>query len=200
MMLRKMPYTIVVAILSLSTQAIASFGFNMDGSLDRNALSKAYFEGDFARILPPLETWRQGIAETKTREDSVFVFKYLSVIYAASPSTKEKSRSFMFQLLTLAPTIEILDMYASDEIERAFRDVKREFKERKDYVRTHDHLGNERPKSSPTASDTIPAKDAQDRKWIWWTAGGVGLAALVAGSYFLFHEESDSPEQRRFEP
>ena len=116
--------------LVLSTlHAHASFGFKLDGTLDKPAISKAYFEGDFARILPPLEAWRQGLAD-KTRDDSIFVFKYLSVVYAAKPETKEKSRSFMFQLLTLAPTIEILDMYASDEIERTFRSVKQEFKER----------------------------------------------------------------------
>lgn len=185
-------------ILFLPLPVLASFGFNLDGSLDRGTISKAYFEGDFSRILPPLETWRQGIAENKTREDSIFVFKYLSVIYAANPATKEKSRSFMFQLLSLAPTIEILDMYASDEIERAFRDVKKEFKERNAYVSTHDHLGNERRKTPETGQATSEKKDSKFQKWIWWGVGGIGMAAVAVGAYFLLSEEP--PAEKSFEP
>ena len=191
---------LILIYSTMPFRAFASFGFTLDGTLDKPAISKAYFEGDYQKILTPLETWRQGIAENKTREDSIFVFKYLSVIYAANPSTKEKSRSFMFQLLALAPTIEILDMYASDEIERAFRDVKKEFRERNDYVSTHDRLGNERLKPVPTGPETTHPKEAHSSNWIWWSAGGVGLAAVVVGTYFLFHEDSGSPTKRTFEP
>jgi hypothetical protein len=190
----------IVAICLFASGAVAAFGFNLDGTLDKPTISKGYFEGDFGRILPPLEAWRQGIVDNKTRDDSIFVFKYLSVIYAAKPATKDKSRSFMFQLLTLAPTIEILDMYASDEIERAFHSVKKEFKERHAYLSTHDSLGKEKPKPPPMAADTTQLKDGPTSKWIWWTAGGVGLAAAVAGSYFLFFDEPGSSRQKRFEP
>lgn len=165
--------------LALPFWGFAGFGFNLDGTLDKSVISKAYFEGDFNRILPPLEAWRQGIADNKTRDDSIFVFKYLSIIYAANPATKEKSKSFMFQLLTLAPTIEILDMYASDEIERMFHTVKKEFKERNQYVNTHDVLGKEKDPSAAKAPEN------RSSKWVWWTAGGIGLAATAIGAYIL---------------
>ncbi len=177
----------LLGLLILAPRAFAAFGFNLDGTLDKPAISKAYFESDFVRIVLPLETWRQGVADNKTSEDSIFVFKYLSVIYAANPATKEKSRSFMFMLLTLAPTIEILDMYASDEIELMFRSVKREFKERNDYLSTHDHLGKEKTKDVPqqSVSPATKAPETKSSKWVWWTAGGIGLAATAIGTYIL---------------
>jgi hypothetical protein len=191
--------TLFLLFLSFPVSNVsASFGFNLDGTLDKPVISKAYFESDFERIRLPLETWRQGVADNKTREDSIFVFKYLSVIYAANPVTKEKSRSFMFMLLTLAPTIEIIDMYASDEIELMFRSVKRELKDRKAYLSTHDELGREKPDSSRVSGVKQPAK-SYSSNWIWWTVGGVGLAAVAAGGYFLFHETA-SQAKESFQP
>lgn len=179
MQLSKAIFSLLIWAFILPLKSEAAFGFNLDGTLDKAAISKSYFEGDFSRILPPLETWRQGLAENKTRDDSIFVIKYLSVIYAANPATKEKSKSFMFQLLSLAPTIEILDMYASDEIERMFHTVKTEFKERNQYVKTHDELGKEKVPSMTKAPEN------RSSKWVWWTAGGIGLAATAIGAYFL---------------
>jgi hypothetical protein len=199
-MLKKIPTFLLLASLSLATHGMAAFGFNLDGTLDKPTISKAYFEGDFARILPPLEAWRQGLADNKTRDDSIFVFKYLSVIYAATPATKEKSRSFMFQLLTLAPTIEILDMYASDEIERTFHTVKQEFKERNAYLSTHDHLGNEKPKPGTPTPATIRPKESHSSQWIWWTMGGVGVAAAAVGSYYAIHHDHATPIEKTAEP
>jgi hypothetical protein len=178
-------------LASVPNASFASFGFNLDGTLDKPTISKAYFESDFERIVLPLETWRQGIADNKTRDDSIFVIKYLSIIYAASPATKEKSRSFMFQLLTLAPTIEILDMYATDEIERMFRSVKQEMRERNAYISTHDHLGKERPKLEKKISSTSRLKDSSSSKWVWWVAGGAGLAAAVGTTYFLYEPKHE---------
>jgi hypothetical protein len=172
--------------------AHASFGFNLDGTLDKPVISKAYFESDFERIVLPLETWRQVFAENKTRDDSIFVFKYLSIIYAANPATKEKSKSFMFQLLTLAPNIEILDMYATDEIERMFRSVKQEFRERNAYISTHDHLGKERPKPEMKKPITSQRNEPPSAKWVWWFAGGAGLAAAVGATFFFYEPEHET--------
>lgn len=190
---------LIAGTLAIAPPAFAAFGFKLDGTLDKPAISKAYFESDFTRILPPLEAWRQGIAD-KTRDDSVFVFKYLSVVYAANPATKERSRSFMFQLLTLAPTIEILDMYASDEIERTFHTVKKEFKERKDYLSTYDSLGKKKPKPATQPEATAQAKKSHPPKWVWWAVGGVGVTAVVAGSYYMLHNDPAAPKTKSIEP
>lgn len=94
-MIEKITALLTLGILVSAPRTFAAFGFKSDGTLDKTAISKSYFESDFARIRPPLEAWRTSHAQ-KTRDDSVFVFKYLSVIYAADSTTKEKSKSFMF--------------------------------------------------------------------------------------------------------
>ncbi len=165
----------------------AAFGFKFDGSLDKPAISKAYFEGDFHRVLPPLEAWRTSRA-TKIREDSIFVYKYLSVIYAADSTTRNKAESYMVQLLKLMPTIELVDMYISDNIEAIFKDVQGKFLKQQQYVRSHDDLGRVRQDSAFGAPPGTPAAKQNPKRsaqWFFWTAGGVCLVAATAGVYFL---------------
>jgi hypothetical protein len=119
--IRALPF--VLSLVFASGVAQAAFGFKLDGSLDKDAISHAYFEGDFRRILPPLEAFRASLAK-KTKDDSIFVFKYLSVIYAADSSTRPKAESYMVQLVKMKPTIELIDLYISDNIEAIFTGVK----------------------------------------------------------------------------
>ncbi len=190
--------------MTLLTQpANASFGFKFDGTLDKSAISKAYFEGDFHRILPPLETWRTSRA-TKSRDDSIFVYKYLSVIYAADSTTMNKAESFMVQLIKLMPTIELVDMYISDNIEAIFKNVQEKYLKQQHYVRHHDELGRTLQDSTTVNEKEDPriAKYKQERpsKWIWWTVGGVGMAVAVSGGYYVLHGAPSSSKTKSFEP
>jgi hypothetical protein len=191
----------IVAFVPLLCEA--SFGFKLDGALDKPAISKAYFEGDFHRVLPPLEAWRTSRA-TKTHDDSIFVYKYLSVIYAADSSTRNKAESYMVQLLKLMPTIELVDMYISDNIEAIFKDVQEKYLKQQKYIRNHDELGQARTDSASGISKMPPkgatVSERHSTPWIWWTVGGVGLAAAVAGSYFIIHDDSQSPSEKSFKP
>jgi hypothetical protein len=189
-------------LISLSPHpASAAFGFRLDGTLNKNEISRAYFEGDFRRILPPLEAWRTSRA-TKTHEDSIFVYKYLSVIYAADSSTRNKAESYMVQLLKLMPTIELVDMYISDNIEAIFKDVQGKYIKQQLYIRDHNELGQARIDSTINTPKTLPkgatVSASRSTPWIWWTVGGVGLAAVIAGSYFVLHDESQSPSGKAF--
>jgi len=201
--IRNQSLFLAIFLLLSPLRASAAFGFQLDGSLDKNAISKSYFEGDFHRILPPLEAWRNS-RSPKTREDSIFVYKYLSVIYAADSTTRPRAESYMVQLLKLMPTIELVDMYISDNIEAIFKDVKGKFLDQQQYIRNHDELGRTRQDSATVIakndSKTGKLGPAKSNQWIWWTVGGVGLAAAVAGSYYAFHEESSSPTNKSFEP
>jgi hypothetical protein len=180
-------------LLLVPVTAGAAFGFQLDGTLDKNAISKAYFEGDFHRILPPLEAWRSSRAD-KTREDSIFVYKYLSVIYAADSTTRIKAESYMVQLLKLMPTIELVDMYISDNIEAIFKDVQDKFLKQQQYVRNHDELGRPIGDSLPThnQSQSEPLRSSRKAQWVWWTVGGVGLAAVATATYFVMNENPGS--------
>lgn len=162
-----------------------SFGFHLDGTLDKKAISLAYFEGDFERILPPLEEYRDSFPASATKDDSIFVYKYLSVIYAADSSTRQKGESCMVQLIKMKPKIELIDMYISDNIKAIFKDVKASYFQQQKYIQEHDVLGNNR---------TGPAGKTKSRskQWVWWTAGGVGAGAVAMTLYFVLTPDSKS--------
>ena len=171
----------------------AGFGFKLDGSLDKEAIAYEYFEGEFSRILPPLEEYRQSFPENSTREDSIFVFKYLSVIYAADSSTRTKGESYMVQLLKLKPTIELIDLYISDNIKAIFKDVKESYLQQQKYIREYDQFGNEKRDSvSRSLSGTVSSPKKSSRSWVWWTLGGLGTAAVATTAYFAMSDESQS--------
>lgn len=193
---------LLLSVILLSPfKSFAAFGFKPDGTLNKEAISHAYFEGDFRRILPPLEAFRLSLAQ-KTRDDSIYVFKYLSVIYAADSTTKEKSKSYMFQLISLAPAIEIMDLYVSDQIEVMFKSVKAQYQERQQYMGQHDLLGKEKGKPlTPLQTQATARKPkAHSSKWVWLTVGGVGVAAAVATSYYALYEDPPQDEVKGFKP
>ncbi len=175
----------------LASGTFAAFGFNLDGTLDKTAISHAYFEGEFARILPPLEVVRQSFPGQAKKEDSIFVYKYLSVIYAADPKTKLKAESYMVQLIKLMPTIELVDLYISDNIEAIFKNVKQSYVQQQAYVGSHDEYGRDKNPASTGGVKVAP----RSKKWLWWTLGGVGTAAIATTAYFVLHEEPGSQTQ-----
>ena len=176
-------------LVMLAFPTHAAFGFKLDGTLDKNAISHAYFEGEFSRILPPLEMYRQSFPASATKEDSIFVYKYLSVIYAADPSTRNKGESCMVQLIKMKPTIELLDLYISDNIASIFKDVKQNYLHQQKYVREHDMVGNAVQDSSAGA----PLKK-RSHQWIWWTTGAVGIAAVATTAVVLLQEDANPTE------
>jgi hypothetical protein len=181
--------SIIAISLLATTPVFAAFGFNIDGTLDKKAISHAYFEGEFSRILPPLETFRQTYPNP-SKDDQIFVYKYLSVIYAADSSTRKKAESYMVQLVKLMPTIELIDLYISDNIQAIFKDVKANFLKQQKYVREHDVYGH------PSGADTDSAAAYKPRKKshaaFWWTLGGLGVTAAAATTYILVSESSAS--------
>ncbi len=184
--LRSFPLTLVLAFAIAPSIAIAGFGFKLDGTLDKEAISHAYFEGEFSRILPPLEMYRQSFPSTATKEDSIFVYKYLSVIYAADASTRNKGESCMVQLIKMKPTIELLDLYISDNIASIFKDVKQNYLQQQKYVREHDIVGNVKDDSASQAPKN------SSKKWFWWSAAGIGTVAAVGVVYLVVDAEKSN--------
>ncbi len=179
---------LLVGFCLLAPAANAEFGFKSNGSLDRDTINSAFFEGDFQQATLALEEWRARFAP-KTREDSIFVFKYLSVIYASDSATRLKAESYMIQLLKLKPSIELVDLYISDNVDAIFKSVKLNHLKHQEYVQGHDVVGNE------TAAGTKTAKGTKKKSsnWIWWTAGGIGLSAAVGTTLYVLMNESDEP-------
>jgi hypothetical protein len=198
-------FLILILFVQIAMPAVA--GLNADGSLDRAKISKAYFEGDFDLVVEALETFRK-IQPNPTREDKIYIYKYLSVIYAAKPETRGKAESYMYQLLKIMPSIELMDLYISDNIESIFNTVRVRF-EQQQRLGTNPGQGNPpapareaAPASAPprkpvpvdprTAGEKRKAGKESSSSWVWWTVGGVGIAAAVAGFVFL-SDPSKSP-------
>ncbi|HKP96003.1 MAG TPA: hypothetical protein VJ385_09630 [Fibrobacteria bacterium] len=191
--MRAFPPALFGFILLLQSAQAAVDGLNPDGSLDRSRISKAYFEGDFDMVVSALETFRK-LHPDPSREDKIYTYKYLSVIYAAKPETRGKAESFMYQLLKIMPSIELMDLYISDNIEAIFNSVRIRFEQQQ-------RIGPDSTGSAASGKGKPPAASlrASDKSstWVWWTAGAaVGVAAAVAGFVYL----SDSPKTASMAP
>lgn len=189
---------ISAVLIALTVARAAVEGLNPDLTLNRAKISKAYFEGDFDMVVDALESFRK-VQPNPSREDKIYAYKYLSVIYAAKPETRAKAESYMYQLLKIMPSIELMDLYISDNIEAIFNSVRLRFEQQQRYTGSNPDRA---PKPSSAGPASIPAAPAArpspagaekagnaeaagDASWIWWTAGAVGVAAVVAGYVYF---------------
>lgn len=74
----------------------------------------------------------------------------------------------MVQLLRLMPTIELVDLYISDNIHAIFKDVKQKYLEQQKYVREHDSFGRHLKDSS---ANHPASRHSRSGRWIGWTLG-----------------------------
>ena len=142
-------------------------------SLDTAQVKKNYMNGDFD---PAVETLTKVLKsnQTMTHADSVFAFKYLGVIYAASYETREKGKFYMRQLLLTEPGIGILDMYASDTIYMIFKNIQ-------------DELAQTQRNAPPSNGNGSPTSESSTKKapskMGYWIGGSV---IIVAGTLAYF--------------
>ncbi len=99
-------------------------------TVDQEYIHRMYNDGEFRAVLDSLEPI-MARPQKFAHEDSVFIAKHLAVIYSADPAQREKGRYYMYRLLELVPSAKLLDMYASEEINRIFDNTKEEYSARK---------------------------------------------------------------------
>jgi hypothetical protein len=162
--------------------------------MDTAKLHAIYLDGDFDQAIHTME----GALKSKkplTHADSVFIFKHLGVMYAATPATREKGRYYMAQLIYIEPTAKILDMYASDMIYLIFRNVQEEFETK--------HPGYTKPVAAvdtapkPVAAAPAPSPSpapatsapSSKSKTAYWVAGGAAVAAGTVGLLFVLLDD-----------
>jgi hypothetical protein len=170
----------------------------IDGSfLNQTAIHKMYNEGNFDQVDSLIKIFA---AKNKaySSQDSFFIAKHLAVIYSANPNTREKGRYHMYRMLELRPDAGLIDMFVSDEIDRIFEKVKKEFQVRNGNAgapETSKVADATPPSPSLPAAPTpeVAAKSGQKRFWkkpLTWV-GGVAVFALAAGVvHLLFDSES----------
>ncbi len=149
--------------------------------LDTTTIHSLYVDGEFEPAIKQLETARKN-GQLKTHRDSVFAYKHLGVMYAASYETMEKGKQFMYQLLTIEPSVLIMDMYASDMIYMIFRNVQTEFEIR--------HARPTLVLADSTAQKDLHPTTSQPKilgrsTWPYWTGAIVLAAGVGATGYFI---------------
>jgi len=177
----------ILLILTIQTGWCVS-GINQDGSLNKKVVGEFYFDGDFDKVIDALEHFRKNNPDASDK-DKIFMYKYLSVVYAARQETRDKGESYMYQLLKLVPTATLIDMYISDNIKSIFKNVKEEYQERLSYMNKADSTKQSEAEIGKSETHTAPEpvqpvkssekKSAKSKKWVWWTVGGVAIAAVV---------------------
>jgi hypothetical protein len=165
-------------------------------SLDQKTIHGIYSDGDFDNVVLLIDAFTRA-HPTYSKDDSIFIAKHLAVIYTANPATRERGKGHMFRLLELLPSAKIVDMFVSDEIDRIFERVREE------YAVHERNQGRAKPsemRSNQYAMDKMtvdPGLARGDRgkpgsnKALYWTLGGVAMAAAVGGTaYFLIASQA----------
>ena len=165
------------------TKAIAASIENPSSKdLDSTKIHKLYMDGDFEPAIDMLESALR-VNPRLSHEDSVFIFKHLGVMYAATYETREKGKMYMFKLLMVEPTAKIMDMYASDMIYMIFKNIQDEFATNRMRFGPADSGTVQSPSVNPIPTQTKPSTTAL--KTGMWIGGavvvlGIGTWLLVA--------------------
>ncbi len=181
--------------------------------LDKETIHKQYMNGDFDQVVNALEDYKRQ-KDSLTLDEQIFLYKYLGVIYSANPDTRQKGEAYLYSLLRLAPTATVLDMYIGDTVESIFNLVKERYRNtnsQSDRFTKADSLSKKEeenniltassataPKIEDPVSDqpkdtSLNTKKKSKNTWMYWTAGGVGLTALIAGYVALSQDEEQAP-------
>ncbi len=159
--------------------------FAEKGKLDMSSLQVDFREGELDIVKNLLESFLKNQVSTATRDEKIFAYKYLGVIYASNATSRKKAESYFNQLLPLAPNIELTDMFVSKEIQTVFDEVKRDYLHSQDYNSNFDSFGN--PKWNGISSKGPQVENPEQntakrspKSWLWWTAG-LSVAAVGTG-------------------
>jgi hypothetical protein len=179
--------------------------------LDSARVHRLYLDGEFDAAIAILE---DNLKETRQyrHEDSVFIFKHLGVMYAAQYETREKGKYYMHKLLSVEPTVRIMDMYASDMIYMIFKNIQEEFESNRTLLTESRHenarqnarsdsMAARQAKPEPVETRQRPerageAKTNNGKTWLW-TGAAVAAVAVGVGSYYLISADPQKTVKER---
>lgn len=182
--------------------------------LDQKTIHAAYNEGDFDKVTALIDAFNKA-NKTYSRADSIFIAKHLAVVYSANPQSREKGKYYMYRMLEMMPSAELVDMFVSDEIDRIFEKVRKEFLTRQKGFGV-DSAQISMPQKAATGSSATAAANAKpsepaagpSREFLaatseakqpywkrngFWIAGGLGLVVAGTAAYFIYSQQ-DAPE------
>lgn len=158
-----------------------SSGIHAAENLDQKAVHGEYENGNFDSVLGMIAVFEKRNARYP-KEDSLFIAKHLSVVYAANPKTAEIGKYWMHRMLTLMPSSDLAGMYVNEDIDRIFDKVRREFLARQAAAGVDvSHLRADSRTGDPEANAETGSRAGHNRKtWIWAGAAGTTVAAAIA--------------------
>ena len=154
--------------------------------LSKQKITEWYYQGEFDRVIELLEFYRSSNKEI-TKEDTIFVFKYLGIIYASDPEERTKGEGFLYSLVKISPQVNMADMHLSEDLEELFQKIKNRYlKEHPPKKKKIKHIEKKIQSEKKTRK-----RKKKTRPWLRWTAGGVVVAFIV--TYTIFSFQKDEP-------
>ncbi len=128
-------------------------------TLDVVRIHAEYGDGNFETVVQLLEEFRQKHPQCRA-VDSFWVAKYLGVVYAANPATREKGKYWLYKMLEKQPTASLVDLFVGEEVNGNFEKVRTEFITRRNYRGINDlKLAKDVQGGEPGRHDTVVVKD-----------------------------------------
>ncbi len=161
-----------------------------------------YYNGHFGEIIQALEEYKRS-GQMKTRDDSIFVYKYLGVIYGADSDEQKKGEAYLYSFLRLEPQSDLDDMHLSGPIQDLFDKVRQRFKNDFPEIFAEPKLEKEEKSISIDSvaqaayvSGAVEAeKDMEKKRWIWVATGGAATAGVLTAILLVSRNKKNNPEQ-----
>ncbi len=167
---------------------------SFSSELQKDQIHQDYNDGNFEKVVQDIKAFQKENKSYK-REDSIFIAKHLSVVYTANPESRELGKYYMHQLLQLMPKAELVDMFVSDEIDRIFQKVRKEFVVRQGSFGVSEEEVHS-PKSAPATQTSKDTEIWKDKKT--WILIGSGTVAAAALGWVLFSEDEPKAKEIRY--
>jgi hypothetical protein len=180
----------LVLILGLTSP----FTWASANTLDYDVVKRAYSDGDFEKVIAHCEGGLK--ATSASHEDSLYAARYLGIVYAANPATRERGRFWFGRLLRDNPKASITDLIVSDDVDAAFIKVRDEVRSEM-ALRESNAEGSNNPsglRASVRNTQRQAVAQKQSHGGLWLLLGSATVVGVVT-TYFLT-SQSKATEER----
>jgi hypothetical protein len=178
-------------------------------TIDRKKVHAEYGDGNFETVIQILEDYRARHGAYRST-DSLFIAKYLGVIYASNPDSREKGKYWLYKMLQIDPSSSLVDLYVGEAVEHTYEKVRQEFIVRRSYQGISDTKLAKAVEDGapPKRQDTVVLKDTvvvKNDTWISPITDGTkfaysevkgGIKAGIESGYVPIKEETAKDDSR----
>jgi hypothetical protein len=163
-------------------------------SLDYDVVKRAYSDGDFEKVIAHCERGLK--TASASHEDSLYAARYLGIVYAANPATRERGRFWFGRLLRDNPKASITDLIVSDDVDAAFIKVRDEVWSEMALTESNGERSNTHSALHAPVRNTPSQAVAQKQSHggLWLLLGSVTVVGVVT-TYFLTSQSHPAAER-----